>query len=531
MKLARSFVQIAFILAAFLQLSVASANGNRGLLASPGFAGQPMKGVYFFPGEYRNAHLSTAHPMLAEDMHWLSQPALRGRVIDGMVNANANVIVLSYWSNMPQWSPMDPGPTPVLDVVLAAAGKKILIMPAIESGSDPKNPSTPHFEFAKDFPFINGDPKQVSPGLLNRIRDLLRAFRGRMDKWAMMYDRDGVPRYAIHILHVYSRNLSPAMGLDPIFADGFRQVADQIEREERIRIGFTLDVIPSQHGGFSADPARTGPALEKTNAVLAIQGFISEVFSGVIKTSPPRSGRPHDNNKDNLHRMIDWKKNAANSWIATGIPVIFDVSSGFDGRHVWFESPTFFYGDNAEYTDDRWRNAMSILKGRGARGATFNTWNGYTEGYAATATREHGWTVYEWLKNFYSADPRHCHHVPFVNKRASPNVVYGAICEAWVRLGADRGFLGAPTTPEAPTPRGRLTHFQGGTIYYSAATGAHEVHGLIRDAYFKIRADSSCLGLPITDEIPWGNKGRMNRFQGGEITWAPGQTVATVRCR
>ena len=42
--------------------------------------------------------------------------------------------------------------------------------------------------------------------------------------------------------------------------------------------------------------------------------------------------------------------------------------------------------------DDRWRNALSKLKGRGIKGITFNSWNGYTEGMVAVSTYEHGST-------------------------------------------------------------------------------------------------------------------------------------------
>lgn len=56
----------------------------RGLLASPGFEGKPMKSVYFFPGEGSpdNAWMYTAHPSLADDLHWNSVPSTRPQVLD-----------------------------------------------------------------------------------------------------------------------------------------------------------------------------------------------------------------------------------------------------------------------------------------------------------------------------------------------------------------------------------------------------------------------------------------------------------------
>ena len=59
---------------------------QRALLASPGFQGQPMKGIYFFAGESAgNLYLYTTHPYLADDRHWNSDPASRARVMDRIV--------------------------------------------------------------------------------------------------------------------------------------------------------------------------------------------------------------------------------------------------------------------------------------------------------------------------------------------------------------------------------------------------------------------------------------------------------------
>lgn len=49
---------------------------------------------------------------------------------------------------------------------------------------------------------------------------------------------------------------------------------------------------------------------------------------------------PHDNNVDNLETLADWKRAAVRDWVRTGVPVILDVSNGFDGRIVWAENGT-----------------------------------------------------------------------------------------------------------------------------------------------------------------------------------------------
>jgi uncharacterized protein with LGFP repeats len=78
--------------------------------------------------------------------------------------------------------------------------------------------------------------------------------------------------------------------------------------------------------------------------------------------------------------------------------------------------------------------------------------------------------------------------------------VYGAICDKWVQLGADLAF-GRPLSNEETTQHGRRSTFADGKgIFWSAATGAHEVHGLIYQTYIEYNSDASCVGLPISDE-------------------------------
>ena len=97
--------------------------------------------------------------------------------------------------------------------------------------------------------------------------------------------------------------------------------------------------------------------------------------------------------------------------------------------------------------------------------------------------------------------------------------VYGAILGRYLGLGAENGVLGLPTSGEVAAGRGsRLNTFQGGHIYYSAATGTHEVYGAILMNYLQAGGPDGRLGLPVSGEIPW-DYGRQSRFQGGTITW------------
>ncbi len=83
-------------------------------------------------------------------------------------------------------------------------------------------------------------------------------------------------------------------------------------------------------------------------------------------------------------------------------------------------------------------------------------------------------------------------------------------------------MLGFPTTDELPTPdtRGRFNHFQTGSIYWTPQTGAHEVHGLIRDKWASMGWERSFLGYPVSDEKPHDH-GRVSNFEHGRIIWTP----------
>lgn len=82
--------------------------------------------------------------------------------------------------------------------------------------------------------------------------------------------------------------------------------------------------------------------------------------------------------------------------------------------------------------------------------------------------------------------------------------VHGAIREKYLALGAEASILGYPVTDETGTPDGvgRFNHFQGGSIYWTPGTYAHEVHGLIRERWASQGWERNPqLGYPITDEL------------------------------
>jgi uncharacterized protein with LGFP repeats len=60
------------------------------------------------------------------------------------------------------------------------------------------------------------------------------------------------------------------------------------------------------------------------------------------------------------------------------------------------------------------------------------------------------------------------------------------------------------------------------SIYWTPRTCAHVVQGEIRDYWLKLGGPRSKLGYPVADETYTpDHRGRMSRFEHGEIWWYP----------
>jgi hypothetical protein len=127
----------------------------------------------------------------------------------------------------------------------------------------------------------------------------------------------------------------------------------------------------------------------------------------------------------------------------------------------------------------------------------------------------------DWVEVTYNWEPD-CNYL----------LVGGAIKAHYDALGGCDSFLGGPLIGETGTPDGigRYNHFANhGSIYWTGAYGAWSIHGLIRDHWQALGWETSALGYPVTDETgtPDG-VGRYNHFknprlnnQGGSIYWTP----------
>ncbi len=116
--------------------------------------------------------------------------------------------------------------------------------------------------------------------------------------------------------------------------------------------------------------------------------------------------------------------------------------------------------------------------------------------------------------------------------------VWGDIRARWAELGWELGFLGYPVTDETGTPdgRGRYNHFEGGSIYWTPETGAHEVSGMIRDKWAALGWERSCLGYPIGPPEPsftfaGAYLGEDQQFENGYVSYHDKSISTSYYCK
>jgi uncharacterized protein with LGFP repeats len=99
------------------------------------------------------------------------------------------------------------------------------------------------------------------------------------------------------------------------------------------------------------------------------------------------------------------------------------------------------------------------------------------------------------------------HDAIYYSDSTGAHEIHGLISDEYASVGGDNSFLGFPTSDEMETPSstGRYQTFAPwhDAIYYSAATGAHEVDGTISDDYASIGAEGSYLGYPAVDSYSY----------------------------
>lgn len=110
---------------------------------------------------------------------------------------------------------------------------------------------------------------------------------------------------------------------------------------------------------------------------------------------------------------------------------------------------------------------------------------------------------------------------------AAPQLVAGAINARYQTLGGRSSILGFPNGSDSPAKNntGYITTFDGGDIFWSPSTGAHEVHGAILGAWANQGYETGSLGYPTTDEFTNAFGQQQSNFQGGALVFVGGQVI------
>jgi uncharacterized protein with LGFP repeats len=97
----------------------------------------------------------------------------------------------------------------------------------------------------------------------------------------------------------------------------------------------------------------------------------------------------------------------------------------------------------------------------------------------------------------------------------------GPIEALWEADGAERGPLGYPISSVYDAAGGgQIAHFQRGSIHRAADGTVHTVEGPVRDLWLSARADAGLLGVPTSDTVTTADgQGRTATFTGGSVWW------------
>lgn len=111
------------------------------------------------------------------------------------------------------------------------------------------------------------------------------------------------------------------------------------------------------------------------------------------------------------------------------------------------------------------------------------------------------------------------------------HAVSGPIRDEWAKQGWERGPLGYPTADQIKTPgkEGLVQSFEIGAMYWNPQAGTNAVQGLIMRKYAELGYENGWLGFPMTSENVVKDGGRFNRFQNGNIYWSPASGAWSVK--
>ncbi|HEV2779879.1 MAG TPA: hypothetical protein VGX25_10820 [Actinophytocola sp.] len=365
----------------------------RGRIANPSHRGQRVyTGLYFAGPHNRNSiPLFTRHPLNFDRLDWRSEADIRFS-LQHLVDLGLNTVKLSYFGHLgdsddfaPTWLfsqrrwPHEGGSgnyteaeqiARVRQLFDIAHGMGLLVAPLIEV--------TPNNKFFDYFPHALDE-------LLFRAGWLLKHF-GDAPNYLRVFDRQGKARHVlwqIEAIHLGD--------VDPVaFAAGFDTAAQLLRERTGHAVGWGLDVTPLPPYG-----PHTGPEpelLRDTASVVMINPFnITSQGPGAFEPQPDVT---------EAERM-EYASAITQRWVGSGIPYVAPLLPGYDPTPEVFPDLTA-YGFNADWLSQQRELAVR----NGNAGVSFDTLNGFTEGYNTYPTEEDGDTITVWARESVAAHRR-----------------------------------------------------------------------------------------------------------------------------
>lgn len=109
---------------------------------------------------------------------------------------------------------------------------------------------------------------------------------------------------------------------------------------------------------------------------------------------------------------------------------------------------------------------------------------------------------------------------------AVPANIYGT----WASQQWEQGWLGYPVRRHTVIKGvGDIQAFQGGTIYRRYGEPGYVVRGVIGDRWAAEGFETGPLGWPTSDERDNGTGGRVQDFEGGQLSWDPSGAVKEMK--
>ncbi len=511
--------------------------GTWGLLASPSYENTPIKGVYFFPGDLKPDALITSKSDQPErDNNWNDQSpvglAFRNQILTQIGSLGTNVIFAVYSGSYTDIHFTNTTEASFLAVFFTSQlTKGPLVVPSLEDSFQCKGHCSAGKQPDYNGPRDIGAPTRTAEDYIVHLVNAIVA-NGLQGKWAQIYDRSGIPRFAIQIPQATSESFLP--GEDTQYFSALEGLQQKVwHRTHGIKIGFILtpvedskhySIIQSNSNGIDhvAD-------LSVCPSCLAVLPYFSELprvhtecedkvpnpfFRGFVDCNSLEG-----NAIGNLARL---KKDRTKLWVNSGTPYYLDLDAGYDGHVVFNDRPPAgqrsvrtIWGETA-YLYDAWRNAQSELKGhqgdgnRAPAGVVYNSWNGYTEASLALDSTHLAWDFKHRVPVCQSTDP--CVQIG-TEELGLPYQPVPSDSRAFLAETDFRDLRRRWLTDVFSVDPRLCDHY-----YYENGQRKFHVIGAICEKFTEKYGEYGPLGAPASDAHPLGNR-TVEDFRNGQIYW------------